>query len=194
MTTTDPLSLAALSEAPPTPQAAAMSVQPASHSEERPHLCSAQVSVQQFQPCMDPQSSLFVDETQSGRLGSVSPHAHCSADGWNCMCCLHGGRGDLLSLGHAAVPWSEQWGTEVILCNAATITREYVCSWASSLHYLESSGTYTAACSASAALSTVSGNKAPSLPQSPGPLQHHFVPSESDGEARTRGGFVDQHY
>uniref|UniRef100_A0A671LQY1 Uncharacterized protein n=1 Tax=Sinocyclocheilus anshuiensis TaxID=1608454 RepID=A0A671LQY1_9TELE len=40
-------------------------------------------------------------------------------------------------------------------------------------------------------LSTVSGNKAPSLPQSPAPSQHHFVPSESDGEARTRGGFVD---
>ncbi|CAM4549323.1 unnamed protein product [Leuciscus chuanchicus] len=39
-------------------------------------------------------------------------------------------------------------------------------------------------------VSTVSGTKAPSLPQSPAPSQHHFVPSESDGE-RGRGGFVD---
>uniref|UniRef100_A0A4W4E0H9 Uncharacterized protein n=1 Tax=Electrophorus electricus TaxID=8005 RepID=A0A4W4E0H9_ELEEL len=35
------------------------------------------------------------------------------------------------------------------------------------------------------------GAKAPSLPQSPAPSQHHLAPNESDGEGRGRVGFVD---
>ncbi|KAF4107294.1 hypothetical protein G5714_011658 [Onychostoma macrolepis] len=191
MTTTDPLSLAALSQAPPAPQVAAMPVQPASHSEEGPHSGSTQVSVQQSQPCMDPQSSLFVDETQSGRLGSVSPmHTAQQMAEIACAvsmvedvpCC------PLVMPLSLEVSSGAQRSSSVMPppSQESTSAREQLHSITSSRVERTQQPVVL-----QQPLSTVSGNKAPSLPQSPAPSQHHFVPSESDGEARTRGGFVD---
>ncbi|XP_016123674.1 serine/threonine-protein kinase WNK2 [Sinocyclocheilus grahami] len=189
MTTTDPLSLAALSQASPGPQVTAMPVQPASHPEEGPHLGS--VSVQQSQPCMDPQSSLFVDETQNGRLGAVSPmHTAQQMAEIACAvsmvedvpCCplvmplsLEVSSGDQKSSSMMPQPSQD-----------TTSAREQLHSITSSRVERTQQPVVL-----QQPVSTVSGTKAPSLPQSPAPSQHHFVPSESDGEGRTRGGFVD---
>ncbi|RXN23125.1 serine threonine- kinase WNK2-like isoform X1 [Labeo rohita] len=186
MTTTDPLSLTALSQAPPAPQAAAMPVQPVSHPEDVP-----QVSVQQSQPCMDPQSSLFVDETQSGRLGAVSP-MH-TAQQMAEMACAVSMVEDVpccplvmpLSL---EVSSGTQRSSSVMPppLQDTTSAREQLHSITSSRAERTQQPVVL-----QQPVSTVSGTKPPSLPQSPAPSQHHFVPSESDGEGRTRGGFVD---
>ncbi|XP_016350057.1 serine/threonine-protein kinase WNK2 isoform X3 [Sinocyclocheilus anshuiensis] len=191
MTTTDPLSLAALSQAPSAPQTAVMPVQPASHSEKGPQLGSAQVSVQQSQPCMDPQSSLFVDEIQSGRLGSVSPmhtaqqmaEIACAVSMLEDVPCC-----PLVMPLSLEVSSGAQRSSSVMPppSQESTSAREQLHSITSSRVERTQQPVVL-----QQPLSTVSGNKAPSLPQSPAPSQHHFVPSESDGEARTRGGFVD---
>uniref|UniRef100_A0A8C2FMU6 non-specific serine/threonine protein kinase n=1 Tax=Cyprinus carpio TaxID=7962 RepID=A0A8C2FMU6_CYPCA len=189
MTITDPLSLAALSQASPGPQATAMPVQPASHPEEGPHLGS--VSVQQSQPCMDPQSSLFVDETQNGRLGGVSPmHTAQQMAEIACAvfmvedvpCC------PLVMPLSLEVSSGAQRSSSVMPQPSQDTT-----SAREQLHSITSSRVERTQQPVvlQQPVSTVSGTKAPSLPQSPAPSQHHFVPSESDGEGRTRGGFVD---
>ncbi|XP_016353233.1 serine/threonine-protein kinase WNK2-like [Sinocyclocheilus anshuiensis] len=189
MTTTDPLSLAALSQASPGPQVTAMPVQPASHPEEGPHLGS--VSVQQSQPCMDPQSSLFVDETQNGRLGSISPmHTAQQMAEIACAvsmvedvpCC------PLVMPLSLEVSSGAQKSSSVMPQPSQDTT-----SAREQLHSITSSRVERTPQPVvlQQPVSTVSGTKAPSLPQSPAPSQHHFVPSESDGEGRTRGGFVD---
>ncbi|XP_043107553.1 serine/threonine-protein kinase WNK2 isoform X2 [Puntigrus tetrazona] len=191
MTTTDPLSLTALSQAAPAQQAPVMPVQTASHLEEGSHLGPAQVSAQQSQPCMDPQSSLFVDETQSGRLGSVSPmHTAQQMAEIACAvsmvedvpCC------PLVMPLSLEVSSGAQRSSSVMPppSQESTSAREQLHSITSSRVERTQQPVVL-----QQPLSTVSGNKAPSLPQSPAPSQHHFVPSESDGEARTRGGFVD---
>ncbi|XP_016422344.1 serine/threonine-protein kinase WNK2-like isoform X4 [Sinocyclocheilus rhinocerous] len=189
MTTTDPLSLAALSQASPCPQVTAMPVQPTSHPEEGPHLGS--VSVQQSQPCMDPQSSLFVDETQNGRLGVVSPmHTAQQMAEIACAvsmvedvpCC------PLVMPLSLEVSSGAQKSSSVMPQPSQDTT-----SAREQLHSITSSRVERTQQPVvlQQPVSTVSGTKAPSLPQSPAPSQHHFVPSESDGEGRTRGGFVD---
>ncbi|XP_067243944.1 serine/threonine-protein kinase WNK2 isoform X3 [Chanodichthys erythropterus] len=191
LTTTDPLSLAALSQAPPAPQAAALPAQSASHSEEGPNLGSTQVNVQQSQPYMDPQSSLFVDETQSGRLGSVSPmHTAQQMAEIACAvsmvedvpCC------PLVMPLSLEVSSGAQRSSSVMPPPSQDTT-----SAREQLHSITSSRVERAQQPVvlQQPVSTVSGTKAPSLPQSPAPSQHHFVPSESDGEGRSRGGFVD---
>ncbi|XP_026130779.1 serine/threonine-protein kinase WNK2-like isoform X1 [Carassius auratus] len=192
MTTTDPLSLAALSQAPPASQAAVLPVQPASHSEEGPHLGSAQVSVQpSSQPCMDPQSSLYVDETQSAQLGSVPP-MHTAQQMAETACAVS--RVEDAPCCPLVMPLSLEVSSGAERSSSvmpppsqeSTSAREQ-------LHTITSSRVERTQQPVvlQQPLSTVSGNKAPSLPQSPASSQHHFVPSESDGEARTRGGFVD---
>ncbi|XP_052465338.1 serine/threonine-protein kinase WNK2 isoform X2 [Carassius gibelio] len=189
MTTTDPLSLAALSQASPGPQATAMPVQPASHPEEGPQLGS--VSVQQSQPCMDPQSSLFVDETQNGRLGSVSPmHTAQQMAEIACAvfmvedvpCC------PLVMPLSLEVSSGAQKSSSVIPQPSQDTT-----SAREQLHSITSGQVERTQQPVvlQQPVSNVSGTKAPSLPQSPAPSQHPFVPCESDGEGRTRGGFVD---
>ncbi|KAK2874902.1 hypothetical protein Q8A67_022055 [Cirrhinus molitorella] len=186
MTTTDPLSLAALSQAPPAPQATAMPVQPASHPEDVP-----QVSVQQSQLCIDPQSSLFVDETQSGRLGTASPmHTAQQMAEIACAvsmvedvpCC------PLVMPLSLEVSSGAQRSSSVMPPPSQDTT-----SAREQLHSITSSRAERAQQPVvlQQPVSTVSGTKAPSLPQSPAPSQHHFVPGETDGEGRTRGGFVD---
>ncbi|XP_026077618.1 serine/threonine-protein kinase WNK2-like isoform X2 [Carassius auratus] len=189
MTTTDPLSLAALSQASPGPQATAMPVQPASHPEEGPQLGS--VSVQQSQPCMDPQSSLFVDETQNGRLGAVSPmHTAQQMAEIACAvfmvedvpCC------PLVMPLSLEVSSGAQKSSSVIPQPSQDTT-----SAREQLHSITSGQVERTQQPVvlQQPVSNVSGTKAPSLPQSPAPSQHPFVPCESDGEGRTRGGFVD---
>ncbi|XDV51340.1 hypothetical protein PO909_020228 [Leuciscus waleckii] len=188
LTTTDPFALAALSQAPPAPQAAVMPARSASHSEEMPNLGSTQVNVQQSQPCMDPQSSVFVDE--SGRLGTVSPkHTAQQMAEIACAvsmvedvpCC------PLVMPLSLEVSSGAQRSSSVMPPQSqdTTSAREH-------LHSITSSRVERAQQPVvlQQPVSTVSGTKAPSLPQSPAPSQHHFVPSESDGE-RGRGGFVD---
>ncbi|XP_059393273.1 serine/threonine-protein kinase WNK2 isoform X2 [Carassius carassius] len=191
MTTTDPLSLAALSQAPPAPQAAVMPVQPASHSEEGPHLGSAQVSVQpSSQECMDPQSSLFVDETQSAQLGSVPP-MHTAQQMAEIACAVS--RVEDAPCCPLVMPLSLEVSSGAERSSSvmpppsqeSTSAREQLHSITSSRVERTQQPVVL-----QQPLSAVSGNKAPSLPQSPASSQHHFVPSESDGEARTRGGFV----
>uniref|UniRef100_A0A8C2KHH7 non-specific serine/threonine protein kinase n=1 Tax=Cyprinus carpio TaxID=7962 RepID=A0A8C2KHH7_CYPCA len=191
MTSTDPLSLTALSQAPPAPQAAVMPVQPASHSEEGPHLGSAKVSVQPSQPCMDPQSSLFVDETQSGRLGSVSP-MHTAQQMAEIACAVSMVEDTpccpLVMPLSLEVSSGAQRSSSVMPppSHESTSAREQLHSITSSRVERTQQPVVL-----QQPLSTVSANKAPSLPQSPAPSQQHFVPGESDGEARARGGFVD---
>ncbi|KAK7127509.1 hypothetical protein R3I93_020177 [Phoxinus phoxinus] len=189
LTTTDPFALAALSQAPPAPQAAVMPARSASHSEEMPNLGSAQVNVQQSQPCMDPQSSVFVDETQSGRLGSVSPmHTAQQMADIACAvsmvedvpCC------PLVMPLSLEVSGGGQRSSSVMPPQSQDTT-----SAREQLHSITSSRVERQPVVLQQPVSTVSGTKAPSLPQSPAPSQHHFVPSESDGEGRGRGGFVD---
>uniref|UniRef100_A0A9J8C0T2 non-specific serine/threonine protein kinase n=1 Tax=Cyprinus carpio carpio TaxID=630221 RepID=A0A9J8C0T2_CYPCA len=191
MTSTDPLSLTALSQAPPAPQAAVMPVQPASHSEEGPHLGSAKVSVQPSQPCLDPQSSLFVDETQSGRLGSVSP-MHTAQQMAEIACAVSMVEDTpccpLVMPLSLEVSSGAQRSSSVMPppSHESTSAREQLHSITSSRVERTQQPVVL-----QQPLSTVSANKAPSLPQSPAPSQQHFVPGESDGEARARGGFVD---
>ncbi|XP_077060062.1 serine/threonine-protein kinase WNK2 isoform X7 [Siphateles boraxobius] len=191
LTTTDPFALVALSQAPPAPQAAVMPARSASHSEEMPNLGSAQVNVQQSQPCMDPQSSVFVDETQSGRLGSVSPmHTAQQMAEIACAvsmvedvpCC------PLVMPLSLEVSSGAQRSSSVMPPQSQDTT-----SAREQLHSITSSRVERAQQPVvlQQPVSTVSGTKTPSLPQSPAPSQHHFVPSESDGEGRGRGGFVD---
>lgn len=191
LTTTDPFALAALSQAPPAPQATVMPARSASHSEEMPNLGSTQVNVQQSQPCMDPQSSVFVDETQSVRLGSVSPkHTAQQMAEIACAvsmvedvpCC------PLVMPLSLEVSSGAQRSSSVMPPQSQDTT-----SAREQLHSITSSRVERAQQPVvlQQPVSTVSGTKAPSLPQSPAPSQHHFVPSESDGEGRGRGGFVD---
>ncbi|KAG1949951.1 serine/threonine-protein kinase WNK2 [Pimephales promelas] len=189
LTTTDPFALAALPQAPPAPQAAVMPARSASHSEEMPNLGSAPVNVQQSQPCMDPQSSVFVDETQ--RLGSVSPmHTAQQMAEIACAvsmvedvpCC------PLVMPMSLEVSSGAQRPSSVMPAQSqdTTSAREQLQSITSSRVERAQQPVVL-----QQPVSTVSGTKAPSLPQSPAPSQHHFVPSESDGEGRGRGGFVD---
>ncbi|XP_051531630.1 serine/threonine-protein kinase WNK2 isoform X2 [Myxocyprinus asiaticus] len=190
LTTTDSLSLAALSHAPLVPQAATMPAQPASHPEEVPNLGSAQVSGQQSRPCMYSHSSLFVDETQCGRLSSISPiHtaqqmaeiAYASSIVEDMPCC------PLVMPLSLELNSEAQRSSSVMppLSQDTTSAREQ-------LHSITSSRVERVPQTVvmQQPVSNVGGAKAPSLPQSPAPSQHHFVPSESDGEGR-RGGFVD---
>ncbi|XP_059385768.1 serine/threonine-protein kinase WNK2-like isoform X2 [Carassius carassius] len=189
MTTTDPLSLAALSQASPGPQATSMPVQPASHPEEGPQLGS--VCVQQSQPCMDPQSSLFVDETQNGRLGAVSP-MHTAQQMAEIACAVF--MVEDVPCCPLVMPLSLEVGSGAQKSSSVipqpsqdtTSAREQLHSITSG--HVERTQQPVVL---QQPVSNVSGTKAPSLPQSPAPSQHHFVPCESDGEGRTRGGFVD---
>ncbi|XP_073773126.1 serine/threonine-protein kinase WNK2 isoform X17 [Danio rerio] len=191
LTNTDPLSLAALSQAPPAPQAAMMPAQPASHSEEGQNLGSTQVSVQQSQPCIDPQSSLFVEETQSGRLDSVSAmhtaqqmaEIACAASLVEDVPCC-----PLVMPLSLEVSSGAQKPSTVMPppSQDSTSAREQLQSITSNRAERALQPVVL-----QQPVSTVSGSKAPSLPQSPAPSQHHFVPGESDGEGRSRGGFVD---
>ncbi|XP_057218321.1 serine/threonine-protein kinase WNK2 isoform X2 [Triplophysa rosa] len=192
MTTTDPLSLAPLSQTPPVPQAPAMPVQTATYSEEGPNIGSAHLSAQRSQRCLDPHSSLFVDDTQSARLSSVSPmHTAQQMAEVACAvsmveevpCCplvmplsLEVNSGAQRSSSAIPPPPSQD----------ATSAREH-------LHSITSSRIERAPQPVvlQQPVPAVAGAKAPSLPQSPAPSQHHFIPGESDGEGRGRGGFVD---
>ncbi|XP_056324678.1 serine/threonine-protein kinase WNK2 isoform X4 [Danio aesculapii] len=189
LTTTDPLSLAALSQAPPVPQAATMPAQPASHSEEGQNLGSTQVRVQQSQPCIDPQSSLFVEETQSGRLDSAMHTAQQMAE----IACAASLVEDVPCC-PLVMPLSLEVNSGAQ--KPSTVMPPPSQDTTSAREQLQSITSNRAERAQQPVVlqqpvSTVSGSKAPSLPQSPAPSQHHFVPSESDGEGRGRGGFVD---
>ncbi|XP_051957023.1 serine/threonine-protein kinase WNK2-like isoform X4 [Xyrauchen texanus] len=182
LTTTDPLFLAAISQAPPVPQATTMPVQPSSHPEEGPDFDSAQVSVQE--------SKLFVDETQSGRLSSINP-IH-TAQQMAEIACAASIEEDVPCC-PLVMPLSLEFNNEAQ--RSSSIMQppsEDSTSARDQLHSITSSRVERVQQPVvmQQPVSNVGGAKVPSLPQSPAPSQHHFVPSESDGEGR-RGGFVD---
>lgn len=183
MTTTDPLSLAPLSQTPPVPQGAAMPVQTATLPEEGPNLGSAQHS----QPCPDPHSSLFVDDTQSARLSSVSP-MHTAQQMAEIACAVS--MVEEVPCCPLVMPLSLEVNSGAQRSSSAIQPSQDATSAREQLHSITSSRIERAP-QPVVLQQPVAAAKAPSLPQSPAPSQHHFVPGESDGEGRGRGGFVD---
>ncbi|TRY58821.1 hypothetical protein DNTS_022331 [Danionella cerebrum] len=187
LTTTDALSMAALSQPPATKQAASSPAQPPSHSEEGLALASAQLNVEHSQPGTDPQSSLFVDEEENVRLGSVSPmqmaEMACAASMVEEVPCCPLVMQLSLEVSNGAQRSSSVMPPPV---QDTTSAREQLQSITSSRADRGQQPVVL-----QQPVSNVSGSKALSLPQSPAPSQHPFIPSESDGEGRSRGGFVD---
>ncbi|XP_065096909.1 serine/threonine-protein kinase WNK2 isoform X6 [Paramisgurnus dabryanus] len=185
MTTTDPLSLAPISQAPPVPQAAAMPVQVAFHPEEPPNLGSALVSIQ---PSQDPHSSLFVDDTQTGRLTSLSP-IHTTQQMAEIACAVS--MVEEVPCCPLVMPMSLEVNSGAQKSSSA-MPQQDTTSAREQLQSITSTRVERAPQPVvlQQPVPAVSGAKAPSLPQSPAPSQHHFVPGESDGEGRSRG-FVD---
>ncbi|XP_055039520.2 serine/threonine-protein kinase WNK2 isoform X3 [Misgurnus anguillicaudatus] len=185
MTTTDPLSLAPISQAPPVPQAAAMPVQVAFLPEEPPNLGSPLVSVQ---PSQDLHSSLFVDDTQTGRLTSLSP-IHTAQQMAEIACAVS--MVEEVPCCPLVMPMSlevnsgAQKSSSAMPVQDTTSAREQLQSITSTRVERAPQPVVL-----QQPVPAVGGAKAPSLPQSPAPSQHHFVPGESDGEGRSRG-FVD---
>ncbi|XP_076859047.1 serine/threonine-protein kinase WNK2 isoform X3 [Brachyhypopomus gauderio] len=182
--TTDPLSLAAFSPVPTLPQPASLSAQSASHPQEGSSLSSSQYRVQHAQP-----GSLSADEAQSGKPGSLStvPAAQQVAE----LACAAS-----VAESVPCCPLVMPLMLDVSATRSSPLTPPLTLDGPTAREQLQS---VSAAHGERAQhpvvrqqpFATVGGAKAPSVPQSPAPSQHHLTANESDGEGRGRVGFVD---
>ncbi|KAK1800046.1 hypothetical protein P4O66_006545 [Electrophorus voltai] len=189
--TTDPLSLAVFSPVPPVPLPASLKAQNASHPEDGSTLTSVQFRVQHAQPGTALRSSLSMDEAQNGKLSSLStvPAAQpvaelvCGAPVSDTVPCCPLVMPLVLDVSTGATRSSPLTPP---LPQDGLSAREQLQS-VSAAHGERAQHPVVR----QQPFATMGGAKAPSLPQSPAPSQHHLAPNESDGEGRGRVGFVD---
>ncbi|XP_030634227.1 serine/threonine-protein kinase WNK2 [Chanos chanos] len=185
--------LAPLSPAPalPATQPMALPIQQVSQSEEEPS-AAAQLRLQQAQPAVGLHGSLSLEEAQNARFSSMSPinAAHQVAD----IACIASIVEDVPCC-PLVMPLSlDMSGAQ----KSSPITPPSAKELSSSreTHPLQSStiahGDRTQQpVVLQQPFPTVGGAKTASLPQSPAPAQHVLAACDSDGEGRTRVGFVD---
>ncbi|XP_035376324.1 serine/threonine-protein kinase WNK2 isoform X3 [Electrophorus electricus] len=189
--TTDPLSLAVFSPVPLVPLPASLKAQNASHPEDGSTLTSVQFRVQHAQPGTALRSSLSMDEAQNGKLSSLStvPAAQpvaelvCGAPVSDTVPCCPLVMPLVLDVSTGATRSSPLTPP---LPQDGLSAREQLQS-VSAAHGERAQHPVVR----QQPFATMGGAKAPSLPQSPAPSQHHLAPNESDGEGRGRVGFVD---
>uniref|UniRef100_W5KIJ9 non-specific serine/threonine protein kinase n=1 Tax=Astyanax mexicanus TaxID=7994 RepID=W5KIJ9_ASTMX len=185
LTTTDPLSLAPLSPVPPVPQAASLSAPPSSHHPEEGAVpAAAQLRVQAGVALS---GSLTVDEAQSAALASLSP-LHAAQQGADLACATS--VAETVPCCPLVMPLALDVTASVPQISPLTPPLpQDVPSAREQLQSISERGQHPVVLQQP--FSAVGGAKAPSLPQSPAPSQHHLPPGESDGEGRGRVGFVD---
>uniref|UniRef100_A0A8B9JQT7 Serine/threonine-protein kinase WNK CCTL2 domain-containing protein n=1 Tax=Astyanax mexicanus TaxID=7994 RepID=A0A8B9JQT7_ASTMX len=185
LTTTDPLSLAPLSPVPPVPQAASLSAPPSSHHPEEGAVpAAAQLRVQAGVALS---GSLTVDEAQSAALASLSP-LHAAQQGADLACATS--VAETVPCCPLVMPLALDVTAGVPQISPLTPPLpQDVPSAREQLQSISERGQHPVVLQQP--FSAVGGAKAPSLPQSPAPSQHHLPPGESDGEGRGRVGFVD---